>query len=271
MSKNEIEILGVRFNKTTLKEATKTAIDIVKGKKQAYITTPNPEILLEAEKNEKFKKILNGSKLNIADGIGILWASNFIEKTKNTRSKLKRLTIFLTTILSISKQKSPLKNRVTGVDLMEEICKNTNEPIFLLGAQNGTGEKTKHTLKENLKKINIVGTMEKSPKKEDENTIIEEINKKKPKILFVAYGAPKQELWIARNLKKTPSVKLAIGVGGAFDFISKTKKRAPRWMQKAGIEWLFRLIQEPKRIKRIINATIVFPIKVLKKSQNNST
>ncbi len=92
------------------------------------------------------------------------------------------------------------------------------------------------------------------------------INDKKPRILFVAYGAPKQEMWIARNLKKMPTVRLAAGIGGTFNFITGRRKRAPEWMQKIGLEWVYHLIQQPSRIKRMINASIVFPIKIISSS-----
>ena len=87
--------------------------------------------------------------------------------------------------------------------------------------------------------------------------------KRNQKILFVAYGSPNQELWIAHHLHELKSVKIAMGVGGAFDFLAGERKRAPKWMQRLGLEWLFRLIQEPSRIKRIYNATIKFPLKIL--------
>ena len=143
---------------------------------------------------------------------------------------------------------------------MKKICKESKKRIFLLGAEEGIAEDAAKKLK-----ANIVGTHSGSPKVEDEKEIIEKLNRLKPEILFIAYGAPAQELWIARNLKKIPSVKLAMGVGGSFDFIAGKTKRAPKWMQKLSIEWLYRLIKEPRRIKRILNATVRFPITFLKK------
>ena len=112
-------------------------------------------------------------------------------------------------------------------------------------------------IKEYPKSI-FAGSYAGSPDKEDEEHIVEMINRGKPDILFVAYGSPAQELWIHRNLFKLDSVKVAIGVGGAFDFAAGMVKRAPKWVQKIGLEWLWRLIREPKRIKRIWNATYVF-------------
>jgi len=244
MQEEKIEILGVRFDNVNLEEAATKAIELAKGNSKKYITTPNPEIVLEAIKNPIFLEVLNDSALNVPDGTGILLANRYLSKHK------------------------VLKERVTGIDLMLEICKRSgseNLKIFLLGASEIAGEKAKKHLQEKYPNIKIVGRLSKSPKEEDEKEIIETINNSNADILFVAYGAPKQELWIAKNLQKLTSVKLAIGVGGAFDFIAGTKKRAPRIFRKIGLEWLIRLIQEPKRIKRIWNATVKFPYEIIKR------
>ena len=143
--------------------------------------------------------------------------------------------------------------------------------VFLLGGAEGIAEKTKEKLEELYKNIDIVGTYAGRPFTDDDETIFETINNTQPQILFVAFGTPKQEQWIYENLKKLPSVKIAMGIGGAFDFISGHVKRAPIPFQKMGIEWLWRLFQEPrKRIPRIWNAVIVFPLKILGYKLRNS-
>ncbi len=246
MQKEKIEILGVRFDNVNLQEAALKAIKLAKGNSKTYITTPNPEIVLKAIKNPIFLEVLNNSALNIPDGTGILLASRYLSKQK------------------------VLKERVTGIDLMLEICKRSgyeNLKIFLLGASESAGKKAKQHLEEKYPNIKIVGRLSKSPRAEDEKEIIETINHSNADILFVAFGAPKQELWISRNLQKLTSVKLAIGVGGAFDFIAGIKKRAPKIFRKLGLEWLIRFIQEPKRIKRIYNATIRFPYEIIRRKK----
>lgn len=231
------KILNVRFDNVTLSETVDLVKKWLKEDKQRHIITPNPEIVLLAQKNKKLKEIINKSALNIPDGIGIIFASILFPGEK-------------------------LKERVTGTDLMREISANSAEPIFFLGAAQGVAENLKKTYQKTYPNINIVGTHAGSPSQKEENQIIEKINQSGAKILFVAYGAPAQELWINRNLKNLTTVKVAIGVGGAFDFESGKIKRAPILMQKIGLEWLFRLILEPKRIGRIIKATIVFPTMV---------
>jgi len=245
--------------------------------KKTFVATPNPEMLLEAEKNHAFKYLLQNTNLNIADGIAIVWATHFLHQIANTSSKIKIITSFFTSLAQIIFQPRKLKNiipeRVSGTDLMKAICLTSkeNQRIFLLGAGSGVAEKVKIKLGKQNPHLNIVGISASSPN-DQEN--IETINKSKANILFIAYGAPKQEAWISKNFADLTHVKLAIGVGGAFDFLSESVKRAPLWMQKIGLEWLFRLIIQPKRIKRIFNATLVFPFKVLKKrleSRNKST
>ncbi|OGJ42336.1 hypothetical protein A3I58_04070 [Candidatus Peregrinibacteria bacterium RIFCSPLOWO2_02_FULL_39_10] len=272
MQKTEkIKILKVKFDNIKLDEATEIALNLAKSKEKHFIATPNPEMLLEARKNPKFLEVLNKSSLNVPDGIGILWAAKYLETTKNNKSKILKTVKWIFSLISVLLYpmyiKDILKERVSGIDLMEKICqKSTQEnlKIFLLGAKEGIAEKTKEVLLKKYPDIQITGLYAGSPKESEERIIIDKINRSEAQILFVAYGAPFQELWIARNLKKLHNIKLAMGVGGSFDFIARTKKRAPKYLQKLGLEWIYRLIQQPSRLKRIYNAVIKFPIVVLK-------
>ncbi len=270
----DLKILNVKFTPVTLDQALKQAMNFAKSKKQHYICTPNPEIILEAQKNKKFLEVLNNSSLNIADGIGTVWAANYLTKTSRYISRLRKFLSWKWHLLKIltspNSLKNPLPQRVTGTDLMEAICKESakfltiNKPkIFLLGAEEGVAVEAKLKLQKKYPRLKIVGTYSGSP---SDKEVVKIINAKSPNILFVAFGAPAQELWIAQNLKKLPSVHLAIGVGGAFNFFAGTRNRAPEFMQKLGFEWLYRLIQEPSRFKRIYNAVIKFPIRILKEN-----
>lgn len=192
-----------------------------------YIVTPNPEILVIARKNTYYKKILNESRLALPDGIGVIIAGKF---------------------LGIR-----LKERITGVDLMESLCKEVAEkPITVgfLGAGHGIAHSTAERLIKKYPKLKVVFAQEEWNK--DNNKLRSENNDGKIKtidILFVAFGSPKQEIWIYENLNRLP-VKVAIGVGGAFDFVGGKIRRAPVFLQKVGLEWLFRLILQPWRVKR---------------------
>jgi N-acetylglucosaminyldiphosphoundecaprenol N-acetyl-beta-D-mannosaminyltransferase len=254
---NKIDILGIKINIETKEEILKEIENSFNLNKKIYITTPNPEIILKSLKNEKYKDILNNSHIAIPDGIGVVIASKFLYK------------------------KDYLKERISGSDFVYDllkICEKKNEKIFLLG---GNDVEELNKVEENLlSKFNnlIISGKNIGYNKEDlkidenynlivlekkNNKIIEQINCSKASVILIALGAPKQELWICENIDKLDNIKIAIGIGGVFDFISGYKKRAPKIFIKLNLEWLFRLIQEPKRIKRIFNAIIIFPIFVI--------
>jgi len=221
----KIEILNIPINNISFFAAAKFAEDALFLKKQIKIFTPNPEILLKAKKDESFAALLKKGDLLIPDGAG--------------------LVLF-----------SKIKERVTGVDLMLKICElaeKNKKSIFLLGGRNAA-KKTAEKLKEKFSQLDIAGFSE------ELDSCYNLIEKSKANIIFVALGAPKQEFWISENIEKFPNVNIAMGVGGAFDMISGKIRRAPKFLQKIYLEWLFRLIQEPKRIKRIFNALVIFPI-----------
>ena len=231
-----INILDIPIDYLSQSEVLQKIASFLKEKEHFHVTTPNPEFILEAQKNPVFKKILREADLSVADGTGIVWAAKVLHKTKI--------------------------KRVTGVDLTRAICRTMKNPIFLLGASEEVNTKTKQILEKKYPGINIVGNYSGTPSAKLEKIICNMINQSKAEILFVAYGAPNQELWIARNLPHLTTVKVALGIGGSFDFISGFRKRAPRWMQHLGLEWLFRLLIQPSRYKRIFRATIIFPLRI---------
>lgn len=241
-----VTILNVPFDAVTLQDALEMVLERLKKveRRPFFIATPNPEMLLEARKSLFFRQILQHTDLNIPDGFGIILASKFL--------------------------RNALPKRVTGTDLMQKICESatSSTKIFLLGAGEGVAENAKLELEKAYPQVKIVGTYSGSPDAEEEKRIQKMITLSEADMLFVAFGAPKQELWLARNLPHLPTVKVAMGVGGAFDFIAGIRKRAPMWMQKIGLEWLYRLIKQPSRIRRIYNATVVFPWIFLKSLLN---
>lgn len=228
-----MEILGIHVDNLTMSEALQKIQGFLEDRRQHYIVTINPEFIVRAQKDDDFRKILNQANLAIPDGTGIIWASRWLGE--------------------------PLKERVAGTDLVERIMNRESgirDRIFLLGGRGGVAEKIAGQW------LKIAGFAEDTENAE----LFARIRQCQPNILLVALGAPKQEKWIADNLAKVPSVKLAIGVGGAFDFLSQKIKRAPVFMQKIGLEWLWRFMKEPKRLPRIFRATIIFPLLVLRHS-----
>ena len=234
---NEVEILGVKINNLSPQEIIEKCKDFLISDNQHYITTINPEFLVAAKKDDDFKKILNYSDLGVADGIGLVYAAKiFGQKIKRT----------------------------TGVDLLISLCElaeQKNCSVYFLGGNDTIAAKTASVLKNRFPNL-LVGGAESGGEivdpKEDDPELLSRINDTEPDIIFVALGQVKQEKWIYHHLDKIPSVKIAIGVGGSFDYISGQIRRAPAFMRKAGLEWLYRLIIEPYRLKRILNATIVF-------------
>ena len=225
-----VHILGVRIDNVTFDEAIERALQVLKGKKQTFFTTPNPEICLRAHSDSKYRDILNKSELNTPDGTGLL------------------------------KLCPTLKERVTGSDLSKKLIQLSKKhaySIFFLGASEESNRKTAEYATQNG--ALIAGRSSGDP---DDPQVLTQIVKAEPDLILIAYGATRQEEWIMQNLTSLPSIKLAIGIGGSFDFISGTRTRAPKWMQKLSLEWLFRLIQEPSRWRRIWNAVVIFPLTV---------
>lgn len=257
-----VQIMGVPVDTMTTSNLLEQIGYILNQNEQHQIVTVNPEMILLAQHDGEFKQILNNSWVNTADGTGLLWAANC--KNNNTIVSLLKLTKLL-----FIKPNFPISERIKGSDLVydiAELASRKNKSIFLLGAAEGIAEKAKFELLKKYPHLKIVGTYSGTPSIHEQEKIKDLINDVEPDILLVAYGAPSQEKWIARMLKKIPSVKLAIGVGGTFDYISGTIPRAPLLMQNLGLEWLYRLLQEPKkRLPRIINAVITFPKEYLQR------
>lgn len=277
-----IKILGTSITTAAKSEILDFIITGLKeGGKKFYIVTPNPEMLVYAATSSVYQGILNKAQVALPDGIGVLAAGNILKKG--------------------------VKERITGVDLMEDIiakCAKEGLSIGLLGGTNGVAEKTAECLREKYPDLRVnfasdewpshdgvlsslsprpkssfatAGARRGSPSahhpllnrkshptsQDQVITDVTQISDSNPiDILFVAFGVPKQEEWIANNLDKIP-VTAAMGVGGAFDFISGKVRRAPKFVRSAGMEWAFRLAIQPWRIKRQM-ALPKFATKVLR-------
>lgn len=239
-------ILGIPIDAVTLPEAVERLRAMALFGKAHHVMTPNPEMLVRASHDPTFRLVLQRSALNVPDGAGLLFAARMLGEH--------------------------LPARVTGVDLVEALVAEPDvQPVFFLGAAPGVAEKAAARLRGKHPALVIAGTFSGSPSPDDENSVINRINASGARTLFVAYGAPAQDVWIDRVLVKLPSVRIAMGVGGAFDFVAGVRLRAPRWMQRCGLEWVWRLLQEPSRIGRIWNAVIVFPLKVVRSRNRRTT
>ncbi|KKT75830.1 MAG: Glycosyl transferase, WecB/TagA/CpsF family [Candidatus Peregrinibacteria bacterium GW2011_GWA2_44_7] len=247
-----VSILGVEVDGVTLDEAEGLVKGFLQSNEQHYVVTPNPEIVLHAQKSKAYREILNRASLKIPDGVGLLWASRWLQSPR--KGQISRLVHFfrgvgglLSLLIRPHTFRAPLPERVTGVDLMERLTHHSYQmgaKIFLLGAAPGVAEQ----VREKWRFDQIVGTYAGAPAVKEEEEIVKRVNDSEANILFVAYGAPKQEEWMNRNLKKMPGIKVAMGVGGAFDFVAGVRQRAPQWMNRMGLEWLWRVGQEPSRL-----------------------
>jgi N-acetylglucosaminyldiphosphoundecaprenol N-acetyl-beta-D-mannosaminyltransferase len=192
------------------------------------IVTVNTEFVMAAQQNTDFFQAINNAALVVADGIGVVWATYFVG--------------------------FPAPERITGTDTLVALAKRCAEKgyrLYLLGAAPGVAEQTGVCLQTLAPGLQIAGTYVGSPALSEEDAIIERIRMANTDVLCVAYGAPAQELWIHRNLSRLPAA-VAMGVGGAYDFLSGRQRRAPGVMQRLGLEWLYRLYREPWRWQRML-------------------
>lgn len=241
--RDTIKILGVGIDKLTHIEVVKKIDGFLKQDETKTIYTPNTEIVMEAKKDETLKNILNDGSIVIPDGIGLIYAAKI--------------------------KKKDLPERVTGCDISFEIldlAEKHGYSIFLLGGEEGVAKDAGENLKKDYPNIKVLGTQNGyfkgahigNPGHDEEKEIIGKINASGADILFVGLGAPKQEIWINENKDKL-NCKLVIGNGGTVDILAGRIERAPEIFQRLGLEWLYRLAKDPKRIKR----QMVIPLFIL--------
>lgn len=239
------------------------------GGKMKLVITAYSEFFVRAETDQEFSAILRSADLVTPDGVSVLAAARYIQAVKG-KSLFKRVCGGLKAGGDIISGK--VGETVTGVWLFENLTKlaaKNSWKVFLLGGWNNVSGRTAQMLLKRFPGINVaydagetrVGTDEKKNKE-----VIEKINEFSPDILFVAYNPVKQEKWLAKH-RDVLKAKVGIGVGGTFDEYSGKFKKAPRWMEKAGLKWLWRVMVEPKRIGRIMKAVLVFPWLVFKSSK----
>lgn len=251
-------ILGIKIAAVNQAEAVNMIDQLCQSSGSSLVTTVNTEFIVSAQKDSEFQKILNKkSKLNLPDGGGLLWAAKFQSFTFSKSSfwrPIKVIGQWLGTICLIPLYpkyfRGVLPERVAGSDLLVSIAKmaaEKNYRLFLLGGASTVAERAALKLQTDIYNLKVAGVSSENPDKTDE--IVEMVKRSKAEILLVAYGAPKQEKWLASHLSKT-GAKVGLGIGGSFDFLAGTQTRAPKWMQKRNLEWLFRLITSPTRIKR---------------------
>ena len=238
---SRMRFLNTEVDNLTMEEAICKINELIVNKKPSYVVTPNVDHIVKLEKDKEFQEVYKNADLIVTDGMPLIWIS-----------KLK---------------KTPIKEKVSGSDLFPKVCEMAAEKgytVFLLGAAEGVALRASENLKNKYEGLNIVGTY--SPnygfeKNEKEiKKIITMINKANPDILAVGLGAPKQEKFIYKH-KDSLNVPISLAIGASIDFEAGNVNRAPKWMQKCGLEWFYRLVKEPKRMYK---RYLIDDIKILK-------
>lgn len=226
---DRINIHGVKIHNVSMQEAVETVLNWVSGSSIHAVYTPNAEIIMQAQRNTDLKNILNEAGLLIPDGAGVILGAKML--------------------------KTPLKEKVSGIDLIKNLFKASagkNISYYILGGKPGVAEMAAVNIMSDYGKVNIKGYTHGYFSAEEEDALIENINRLKPDVLIVGLGVPRQEIWIDQNMYRL-NCKVCIGVGGSIDVLAGTVALAPEIMRKAGLEWLFRLVREPKRYKRMLD------------------
>lgn len=221
-----VEILGLCVDSVSYDELLVYVDAWVASGRPHQIVTLNTEMLVMAHDDAGLCQTLNQTDLIVADAAGLVLAARLLGQ--------------------------PLRERITGSDGIHRLsahCAQRGYRPFFLGAAPGVAEIVAQQLASTYGELEVAGTYAGSPRIEDEAKVIKQVREAKPDLLFVAYGVPAEEKWIARNRDRL-GVPVMIGVGGSFDFVAGVTKRAPVWMRRVGLEWLYRLMREPWRWRR---------------------
>ena len=238
MPLKQVEILGVNVNSLTMVQAVEKVQQFIDERKNALVATANAEMLMRATQDEELKHILNSADLVVPDGAGTVWAANYLGVE--------------------------MPERVAGYDLAQELMREApsrGDRVYFFGSAPGVADKAKAKAEELYPGIQVVGVRNGFFSEADEPQIIADIRAAKPDILLAALGVPKQEKWLKKHMQEL-QVPVSIGVGGTLDVMAGVMERAPLWMQKAKLEWLFRGLKQPSRAGRLL-ALPKFVLKVV--------
>jgi len=239
----KVHIFGIPFSKMGMKDTVQYLTDRINAREQTHIITANPIMVMSALEQPTYKEMMLKSDIIVPDGAGIVWAAQ--------------------------KGGDPVAERVTGIELLHGLLKVGEEhhwKVYLLGTTQEIIEAAAQSLQMQYPQVRIVGCRNGYFNAAEDDEVIASIAELQPDLLFVARGAETQEPWIVKH-RKALGVPLIMGVGGSFDVISGKLKRAPEWIQQLRIEWLFRLLQEPKRLPRMM-VLPKFMLKVMRNKEN---
>lgn len=243
----------MRFAALTRHEAAQAVVSMVERGEKGYVVKPYSEFMPVAAEDERIREILNGAALCLPDGIGILWAAHYLSlRGGRLRALLQAPLSLLTMALSPKSIRHPLPENMSGPDLTMGMLAQLAEvgaSVYLLG---GTAEEVtgaQRRIESAFPALRIAGAHDGYFGVDENDGVVEAINAVSPQVLFVGMGFPRQELWIAETLPRL-KVNVAVAEGGSFTFISGKVQRAPHWFRRLGLEWLFRLVRQPWRLRR---------------------
>lgn len=225
-----IELFGITIDNVSQSEAVARLREFLEDGGRHYVVTPNVDHVVRLQEDSEFREAYRGASLVVADGMPVVWASRLLGKG--------------------------LKQRITGTDLIPEVCRLAAEggySVFFLGGNPGVAEKASENLQRSVPGLKVAGGyappfgFEKDPAQDNE--AVRRVNEAQPDVLLIALGAPKQEIWIRRNAGRL-QFRLALCIGCGLDYPAGVARRAPAWMRRSGLEWLWRIMLEPKRLAR---------------------
>jgi len=227
---NRVGLFGIAVDNVTQQEAVARMKELLSGRGRHYVVTPNVDHVVRLQKDPEFLEAYRGASLVTADGMPVVWASRLLGK--------------------------PLKERVAGSDLVPAVCRLAAEggyTVFFLGGNPGVAEKAGENLRRSIPGLKVAGSyappfgFEKDPAQNEET--VRRVNEAKPDVVFIALSAPRQEKWIHRHAGRL-QFRLALCIGSALDYPAGMARRAPGWMRRCGLEWVWRIRLEPGRLAR---------------------
>lgn len=260
---HSVSVAGLRVTAAPKKEVLKEIRTRVEQGETTRIITPYSEFLFAALKDASVMDMLNGADISIADGVGMLWAATYLHVPLRIKNIVLRYLYAIAQmvytgariLLKPDSIYKTIPEKIVGADFfidLVDLAADQNLSIYLLGGYGEVALQTGKKLRKRHPQLRIAGF---SNKLSSDPSIIRDVVAASPDFLFVAFNPIGQDAWIAEHLHELPSVKLAIGLGGTFDYVSGHKTQPPKFIRSIGLEWLFRLITQPKRYKRIYNAT----------------
>ena len=251
--KRGVEVLGVRFDTLTRREAAAEVARLAGENGKAYVVKPYSEFMPRAHRDARVRHVLNGAALCLPDGVGVLWAAHYLSLSGGTLRALTQLPLSLASLVfRPSALRRPMPEAMAGVDFtwaMLEALAAAGRSVYLLGGTNEEAAGAEETIRQRLPALKLTGFRDGYFARAHTPAVVQAINASNADVLLVAMGFPRQELWIADNLAAL-HVRVAVAEGGSFSFISGAIPRAPRWMRRTGLEWLYRLARQPSRLRR---------------------